>query len=221
MLVYLRQSEDYAAEIRMGKLGYSSRLGWINWNHARPHGVRLFLDDLQSRWRLADGEPFTVSYGQSMSCRWGWLGVESRLSRTYRVTGGLPAAELDRVALGIFREVSEAFEGMQGRFPNALDARSQSSSFRAGDLTGDNIAFYCALHRCSPDVLKEELGLVSVPASLWEFQRKGLHPSRSWSLPTGMDRSSLAQLRHDPEWFAAHTQLLKRTETHFRFYLVS
>lgn len=221
VLVYLRQNEDYAAEIRSGKLGYTSKTGWVNWGHARPEGVRVFLDDLYHRRQEAGERPFLVEYAQSMSCHWGKLGLESKLRRTYRVQGRLEPDELDRVALGIFREVSEAFETMQGRFPSSVDARSQSSSFRGGDLAGDSIAFYCAQHRYTLAEVREWLGTPSVDASLRELQHKGLEPSRSWRLPAEMAQSPLSQLEHDPRWFAQRVDLLEQHETCFRFRFVS
>ena len=179
LLVALRQGEDYAGEIRSGKLAYTSKAGWVNWGHARSDGVRRFLDDLRARWKQAAGGAFTVSYAQRMSCHWGWLGVESRVRRTYVVAGGLRAEELDRVGWGIFREVSAAFEEMQGRFPDSIDARSQSSSFRAGDLAGDRVAFYCASRGCRPETVREWLGVADIAGSLREWARRGVPSQRS------------------------------------------
>ncbi|MES2571513.1 MAG: hypothetical protein V4710_15850 [Verrucomicrobiota bacterium] len=220
-LIYLRQGTDHLEDVRSGKLGYTAKAGWVNWGHARPESVRRFLWNLNAAHRRAAGNAFTISYSQSMSGQLAGLEITSSLARTYQVVGGLNPGELELVALGIFREVSGAFEAMQGRFPNALDARSQMSSFRNGDLMGDHIAFYRALRDYSENEIRGWLNADSVSGSLLKFNESELKPNFSWEIAPELAGGFLDELRHEPAWFASRTAFLSECIIWVRFSIPS
>ncbi len=217
-LIYLR-SEDAEARIRSGRYVHTSRLGWINWGHATVAGPKALLLDIQQRSRDAAGRPFTITYSQRQGGRIAGFWLRSTKLRTYEVAGGLTPAELNRVAFGIYVEVSDAFEEMQGSFPSCLDGASRRSSFRAGDLTGNLIGFYCALHGCEPTELLPSLGESSVEKALHALRTAPHATQRSWDLPAAMNGSPLAELRHDAAWFSQRAHLLRDEEKLYRFSL--
>ncbi len=216
---YLRKGKDFASEIRAGKLGYTNRLGWVNWGHSRPERVQEFLQELHSRWKASGGKPFLIDYKQQMTANWKIIGLESILSRTYRVDECRDESEFERVALGIFREVSEAFEKMQGSFPNAIDARSQDSSFRAGDLHGNIIAFYRSLRGYSDQQVRDWVQPASIEDSLRKLNEGGFRPEYVWQVPAALTGGPLDELSHDPTWFMKRASLIHEHQTWFRFFI--
>lgn len=221
LLIYLRQGADFAHDIRIGKLRYTARAGWVNSGHARPEGVRVFTQALSQLWRDSGGAPFDITYGQYMDGHYfGLLGVQSQVERTYRVIPPLTETELDRVAFGIFREVSESFETLQGSFPNALDAQSQDSSFREGDLMGDRIAFFRALRGYSARQVQDWIQPLPPELSLLQLRKLPLAKERRWKVSQELAGGPLDGIHHDPAWFAAHALLVTEKQTWFRFYIV-
>jgi hypothetical protein len=214
--LYLRQPEDFDAEIRNGKLSYSSNAGWINWGHANPAGIRPFLDEFFRLWRNSHGAPFEITYSQQMSGNYGLLGIQSGIERTYSISSIPDEGSLERIAWGIFREVSEAFESLQGEFPCAIEARSQSSSFREGDLLGNRIGFYRALRGYTPDQVKSWLQPASVEDSLQELKRKTIGKRYQWDLPAALAANPLNEISCDREWFAKHATVIREQRSCFK-----
>ena len=219
MLVYLRWERDPRSEVLAGKLGYTSRAGWINWNHANQDGVVHFLADLRRTWRSVGDKPFQISYAQEMSGVYGPIRVQSIAERYYHIDSCPDEASLEKIALGIFRETSEAFEDMQGAFPNAVDARSQESSFREGDLRGNLVAFYKALRGYPDEEVRVWLGTVSEETAVAQLKDHPIGKSHSWDWPVAFTDRRFDEIRHDPAWFARHAHLLRESRTCFRFSL--
>ena len=203
--------------IRDGSYGHSHRAGWVNWGHARPEGPAAFQRSIRAAWQAASDppRPFRVSYGQTMQGRltgdW-WL--SSGYSATYEVAAGLTEEELDLAAWHIFREVSSAFETVQGSLPSALDIRSSDSAFRAGDLMGDRLAFYAALRGLSVDELRRLVEAESVAESLAIFDRLPPAPIREWSTPETLPES----LRDLDAALPEITQKMVRIDEHESYY---
>jgi hypothetical protein len=216
LLMYLQLGQDVAKDIRAQELLWTSN-GWVNFGHANPSGVKVFIDDLNSRWAAAPDKPFEVTYGQRMKGNYfGLITVQARLERVYRITNVSSKQELDRIAWGIFREVADAFETMQGSFPNAIDASSQDSSFRNGDLMGNRIAFYRALRGYTKDQVNAWLHPMSVEDSLRHFQQAPMAKNSNWDVPPELAGGPLDELIHDAVWFASHASRLKEKQCWFR-----
>lgn len=216
LFAYLRLGQDFIGDIQKQKLRWT-RAGWVNFAHANPGGVTVFIEDLRRRWKAAHGQPFEITYSQQMYGQYfGLISVQAKVQRTYRISSANTETDLDRIAWGIFRAVTEAFETMQGAFPNAIDAASQDSAFRDGDLLGNRIAFYRALRGYSEERVASWLQPQSVSASLQQFQRTPILKNRLWDIPPIIAKTPLNELRHDPLWFVRHASLLTETQSWFK-----
>ncbi len=220
LLACLRVEKDYVKEIRSGKLAYATTAGWVNRNHANPAGAQLLVDDLRRRWRASGGLPFDVTFAQQMSGRYlGIINVISRAERTYHLPQPMTEQDLERVAWGIFRQVAEVFETMQGAFPNAIDANSQGSSFREGDLMGNRIAFYRALRGYSEQQVRDWTGLTTVDESVRQFSAHPITKCYEWTVPPLLAGGPLDELPYDAGWFAAHATKVREKQSWFRLSL--
>ena len=162
--------------------------------------------------------PFEISYSQQMYGRYfGVIGVRSEVERVYLIKGVANEQELDRVAWGIFREVTEAFETMQGSFPNAIDASSQASSYRSADLLGNRIAFYRALRGYSIEQVGEWIRPTTVDESLRRLPSGQFEKNHSWDVTLELLGGPLDDVPHDTQWLASHVSLLNEQQRWFRF----
>jgi RHS repeat-associated protein len=181
---------------------YTCNCGWINSDHAEANIVRNLITDVREKKgrRSLTGNGSWVSYEQDMVMPTEAFlgggtapifGNEIRVSygRAYFVSDDLQGKELE-VALGIFMEVSEGFEKLQGSFPYRWF--SGDSSFAEGDLVSDLIAFYIKAGLVTKELLFEtpqpngQIGLCGVldeaqSAEVLRMQGGSLGKSRSWT----------------------------------------
>jgi hypothetical protein len=106
--------------------------------------------------------------------------------RHWVVKKGLPSAEREGVALGIFMNATMEFEGLQGSFPFSV-VSGGTSSFSIEDVISNVIGFYGAFKGISVPRLRQICGEVTVGESLriWDehlagglgaFKNRGLTP---------------------------------------------
>lgn len=136
------------------------------YDHPGPSGLP-YVDPLERLARFHDGAPgYKVTYKQDMG-KWG---VTAGVSRTYLVRYRLSPKEKREVALAIFVEVSELFEGFQGRFPWNIVT---GSGFSQEDLVSNLLSFYIGI---GDYTLPQVLALckkVSTEAALAIWDREG------------------------------------------------
>ena len=160
-----------------------SRVGWVNRRHARDSGVRAFWADLNARLDQARSFPVEVVYGQGMAGLYGPFRIATRVERRYSIHRSLTQAERKAAAWQIFQETSEAFEDLQGRWPNCLDRAAVHSSWREGDLAGNWIAFQTAVEGRSQTEVEADLGEADVASSLQRVKAQPPRKSRHWPVP--------------------------------------
>lgn len=138
-----------------GTHSYSCNCGWIDWGHASPGTAKSILKGV-----YVDPMPVNSNYKVlrvSMTAGnipfIGGLGV-TRYA-VVRTSQSLP--DKDRIALGIFMDLSEQFETWQGSsIPSLFSRRLRHSSFSEEDLASNLIGFYLALHLTQPDGSDDE-----------------------------------------------------------------
>lgn len=143
-----------------GRLVYTCNCGWVDKGHAnskatRPHVGAASLWDQLTREQGMKSEAedgYLVMYTQDMGKI--IVGVPFMLGSTgmYFVKRGLSRDRKEQVALAIFMEISQRFEGMQESLSWLTD-----SGFSEEDLVSDLIGFYIAvrpgvdyLGKCQP-----------------------------------------------------------------------
>lgn len=133
-----------------GTHSYSCNCGWIDWGHASPGTAKSILKGV-----YVDPMPVNSNYKVlrvSMTAGnipfIGGLGV-TRYA-VVRTSQSLP--DKQRIALGIFMDLSEQFETWQGNsIPSMFSSRLRQSSFSEEDLASNLMSFYLALHLTEPD----------------------------------------------------------------------
>ena len=137
---------DVINAINKGRLVYTCKCGWIDTGHANPKSSRPTVgpaylwsqikNESGRRPKFPGSTGFQVTYTQDAV--WSFLGIKMYpgVTRSYRVNEGLSLAEKESVALGIFQEVSYAFEQKQ------LVAFWSGSGFSIEDLASNLLSFY-------------------------------------------------------------------------------
>jgi hypothetical protein len=166
------------------RLSYTCRAGWIDWGHAMPGRsadvtstaglVRQVMGE-RCNWPGMDGldirymgQPaFVIAYGQAMGGSVAGISVGVSTVRHYVIRKGLSVADRERVALGIFMEVSLGFEAMQAGFPYSMVT---DSGFSVEDLPSNLVGFYGTLRSVPQAQLRELCGETSpeVSAKVWD-----------------------------------------------------
>ena len=192
------QAHAAGSDIARGKLGHTTRWGWINWGHAIPEAPRKLLAEIRLARPDAAGK-ITVSLGQNMSGNYGPLRATAGLTRTYRADFPPTPAQQTALAWALLRDTSEAFERMQEELPNSLDPSSWRSAWRDGDLAGNRVSFFAALHGLELNAVKGLAGAEAPEVSRARWKGKKV---RSWERPEGFAHTALPDGRDpwDPAW---------------------
>ena len=162
------------ADIATGDLVFTCNCGWIDWGHAgnagglwtRQLGYTAYRERLAKRSRQGPGKRnYLVTSKQGQSAPKTKIEIDT-VRRSYFVqygTSGLTEGERESIALGIWKEVSEAFEAHQHRL-------RQSSGFSVEDLPSDLIGLYREIDKYSRADIETMCGAVSIPTaqSIWD-----------------------------------------------------
>ncbi len=201
-------------DIQTGKLVYSMPCGWINMDHALPYGPSSLWHTIQKRGG-GKGEYFRVRYVQTM--KWPLLGRQlvAETAAVYELPVAMTVPEAKSAALLILMDVSEQFEQMQGSLPYNLLEGSRQSSFRQGDLTGNLLSLYVALHGCTLNQIKDSLVIQPVEESLVRWKREPAFKQKIW-LPLKQDAVHscfLAEWMQQTQKTAIHMVRIRRKNT--------
>jgi hypothetical protein len=134
--------------------------------------------------KLAGAPAYVVNYGQAM----GRGPIVFSTLRHWVVKKGLPSAQREGAALGIFMNATMEFEGLQGTFPFSVVSGGRSS-FSIEDVISNVVGFYGVFRDISLPRLRQMCGEVTVGESLriWDrhlsgglagFKNRGLKPIR-------------------------------------------
>lgn len=156
-------------EILAGNIRYSPECGWITQDHAIPDGPSHLLTRMYQK-NATRKDSFDITYKQTMKYSFFGKRLIAEAASTYRLATGMSKEQTDAAALLILMDVSEQFEDMQGSLPYTLI--SEGSSFRKGDLTGNLLAYYKALHSASPDTVTSSLTWQAPDAALHRWQHE-------------------------------------------------
>lgn len=137
-------------EIVKGDLRYYEEIGWVDWQHAKTDGTTDFINSFREATHKNNCRNVTIQYSQNMKMKYF---VVSSMKEFYV---GTIAEEAHEMAY-IFESVTEAFEKMQGKFPLVITPCIYASSFEEGDITGNNISFYCAYNHVKVEEFKNSL----------------------------------------------------------------
>ena len=179
-IVGLTKREDIDA----GRLIYTLNGGWIDWGHANPSGPKALwtsIDGEDGHGSVRDPAGYVLSYRQSMSKSFISVGDGG----LYWIKYGLGRSNKESVALGIFKEVTEKFEGMQASFPYNLVTDSGNLE---EDRPSNVVAFYRAVKGFDRSQIEAWLKPQTKENSkcLWD-KIGGLKHSKSWS-PTDYNK---------------------------------
>ena len=129
-------------DVNRGRAVYSCNCGWIDFGHANSSLALSVINLLNEEGKrfppTVSGvrqDAFALSPGTEISI---WFGKEI-ISLKAVVQTGLSNSEKDSVALGIYRNLEEKIENIQGA------AGEWFTYFSFEDLTSDQIGFYLAL----------------------------------------------------------------------------
>lgn len=128
------------SDIDAGRLIYSTNAGWIDWGHSRPDGPKKLWDTIRGEVGIrSDAFPtgYIMGYRQG-STR---FGVSISGGSLYWVRYKLSLGQKESVALGIFKEITDQFGGLQSLFPDFISTSGNSEEDRPSNL----IAFYRAV----------------------------------------------------------------------------
>ena len=132
------------ADIAAGNISYTYNCAWVDWKHARPKGIKTFVDDFNNRFtQTALNETFKITYGQQGSFKtMGYSIFTYSILKEYEVLKFKEDETIkNKLMFQIFKDVSYLFEKQQREvFWGVL----QSSAFKEGDLMGNLIGFYIA-----------------------------------------------------------------------------
>ncbi|MDJ1486225.1 hypothetical protein QNI16_37425 [Cytophagaceae bacterium YF14B1] len=174
------------AEILAGNIRYSHECGWITQDHAIPDGPRQLLRTIYQQ-NATRKDSFDITYRQTMKYSFFGKRLIAEAASTYRLATGMSKEQTDAAALLILMDVSEQFEDMQGSLPYKLT--SEGSSFRKGDLTGNLLAYYKALHSASPDTVTCSLTWQAPDAALHRWQHESSQKQKGF-IPVQRDSLS-------------------------------
>lgn len=179
-IILNKNSTDIKKDIESGELSYTCNCGWINWGHALQDGVNELINNVvnDSIGVIATKQ---INYSQKMEFTLVWnVKIVAEVKRNYVVHGKLTVKEREQVAFLVLKETSESFEKMQGSFPYSFINGSQNSSFKDGDLTGDNIAFYKALKGYTNEDIVKMCDTVSKNQSLELWKEGKYGTNKQW-----------------------------------------
>lgn len=176
MLYFFDQSQKGTEDnIRKGEIGYSTKLGWINFSHAIPDRTILIFNQFEERCQVElDSFQFTFSMDMKIRIPKGWLVAETE--QQFLIPFGLDSFSRSLAFIEMFKSVSLDLEEMQGDFPYGLLSGSSASSFRNGDLTGNVLSVYQALYNDSN--LLSSLDLISPEQSLIRNSRDNIDENK-------------------------------------------
>jgi hypothetical protein len=168
-------------DIANGKIRYSQTCGWINWEHSKPLGPKLLIESIRKKENQSEGK-FIIEYSQKMTYSIGGNNLIAETSATYKLPINITQSQEDEIGLLILIEVSEKFEEMQGEFPFNLIEEVQSSSFRKGDLTGNLLSYYLALHSLNRNEIIEMLDLLPIQSTPSVWLKEKSQKENNWNI---------------------------------------
>jgi hypothetical protein len=178
----LRDHSSPRDEVQRGELSFTRRLGWVNWRHAKDDGVRTLWKHINTQLDTAEQFPVALTYRQSMGGGYGPLWISTSVERRYEVRRPLSKKERKAVAWHLLKETSASFETLQGSWPNALDQAARNSTFRAGDLAGNWVAYQTAIEDRTRAEIIATLGCETPDETLRRLERNGT-PGKSHTWP--------------------------------------
>ena len=126
--------------IQEGRYSYTCNCGWVDWGHAKPTAARQLLSKVYF-------DPVNVPLPYLDTYKVIHVGM-------YRLIGGvgryavvrkwMSPSDERKVALGIFRELTEEFENWQANAFRGIEEHFLHSSFAEEDLASNLIGFYIA-----------------------------------------------------------------------------
>ena len=128
-------------EVDAGRLEYTKKCGWVDWDHSMPDGAKRLLDIimLEAGVLSADGKHYELEYRQDMKKYVGSVRAVALVNGKFKIKRGLSKEEKIRVAYAIFDDISHRFEEFQGEPPCSI--ASEHSSFAEEDLPSNLIGF--------------------------------------------------------------------------------
>ncbi|MGK0363609.1 MAG: hypothetical protein ACI85O_000662 [Saprospiraceae bacterium] len=157
---------DEHSNIKAGYVSYTYNCAWVDWKHARPEGIKVFIDEFNQKFAQTPlNETFKITYGQQGGHKIKGHSLYSySISKEYEVLK-LSADETTKKKLmfQIFKDVSYLFEKQQ---ENVFWRILKASSFREGDLMGSLIGFYIACGEITQEEASELCKELPVSVSL-------------------------------------------------------
>jgi RHS repeat-associated protein len=163
-------------------LTYSCNCGWIDWGHARTDGPESLLYRVTTPWGQLSrqGRGHHVIYGQQAGRDILGLSFRKGVTADYFVAENRSHAEYESIALGIFKEVSEAFERSQD---DLVQEGLGHSSFSEEDLVSNLIGFYRAVKGYSESDIDTWCKVIrdkQVNHKIWQNGGKPEYKNYSW-----------------------------------------
>jgi RHS repeat-associated protein len=162
-------------------LTYSCNCGWIDWGHARPDGATDLWNNVNGRGQQSlRGGGHRVIFSETAGITISGVPIRKGVVGDYFVKNNLSLSDREAVALGIFKEVSEAFEASQGGF---IQNWVMHSSFSEEDLVSNLIGFYIAVKGYSRSDVESWCKVVKSPQTNHKIWRSGGAPgsNRNWT----------------------------------------
>lgn len=152
-------NEESFQKGKPGKLIYTCNCGWIDLGHVNPSGAKKLLADVKAAAAKPQGD--WVHYNQTA---WG-IPITGG---AYWVHGGISPAMQESVALTIFQNTSQSYEGVQEFF-------GSSSGFSEEDLVSNIIGFNAAADgKTAEQTIKEKCGkILSKEAAIEVWNQTG------------------------------------------------
>ncbi len=154
------------ADMAAGNIAYTYNCAWVDWKHARPGGIKTFVDEFSDEFAQTPlNETFKITYEQQGGFRRsGYSFYTYSISKEYEV---LKLSNDDitkkKLMFQIFKDVSYLFENQQKEI---LWGTLRLSSFREGDLMGNLIGFYIACGEITQEEASELCGELPISISL-------------------------------------------------------
>lgn len=164
------------------RYAYSTYCGWIDWSHAQPGLMRRLIARVRAaseRLAASPGAPPETLTGPRMESAPGDVLLSGATPRA-NINRALSEEEILSVALRIFMDQSQTFEGLQ-----AWTDWVGESSFSEEDLASNLIGFYRAARGYGRDDINSICDAWNAADSLalletYEFQRQHDFPGDSW-----------------------------------------
>ena len=170
------------ADIASGNIAYTYNCAWVDWKHARPDGIKIFIENFSEKFNETPlNETFKITYGQQGGFnKMGYPIFSYSISKEYEILK-LKADEATKKKLmfQIFKDVSYLFENQQREvFWGIL----KSSAFREGDLMGNLIGFYVASGEITQKEASELCGELPISVSL-QLKKEGKFQANKSFIP--------------------------------------